>query len=209
MEWNPMKKVITGIAAVTAIVGADAQANITTNNRQEINKISTLENDSILQIYKNAVDAFEKNLAKNKELKSLNQSTIAVYSVDQIIKPKTFISVPEYNPNFWTSRLEIALFNNDTTHSYLDRSFEGLSALEKEKQLQDKGIINPTKEKLLAYVSPDTKIVVDVDQNKETILVVLFNKNGSNKSISVKIEKDDINSTLNNLTKKTLELIQY
>lgn len=208
MEGNPFKKIITGLATITALSHTSAegisQIENPTENPQSHTKEMSVESNKLIK----SINEFEKKFAAGKEVKKLEMPTIAVYSANDILHEKSFNLAPEYNSDFWASQLEVELVDSDKKHGYLERSSESIAAIEKENLLQYDGVIDEESSKTRMYVKPDQYLVVSVNQVDKAIIVNLFDSKTQsiNSSVSVLIE-NDLDATQTRLTQKVCDLL--
>nr|MBP9852280.1 hypothetical protein [Candidatus Paceibacterota bacterium] len=95
------------------------------------------------------------------------------------------------------------------SNMYLDRSQEGKLAMQEENKLIDDGFIAPNSAPEMQYFSPQKKVIVSVDQNSNTVQAVVYEKGDEKQDAVVVVQiEDDVEKTLENLTKQVLEALQ-
>lgn len=211
MENNPFKKIVTGAVIAAEVAAGSAQAAEATNQAVDTEKQTHIAIESQTQIEKdkNAVEAFEKELSAGKKTEIATTPIAAIYSQDYIQKQMPFISSPQFSSNFWASSLEANLVSMDQSNMYLDRSQEGKLAMQEENKLIDDGFIAPNSAPEMQYFSPQKKVIVSVDQNSNTVQAVVYEKGDEKQDAVVVVQiEDDVEKTLENLTKQVLEALQ-
>lgn len=211
MENNPFKKIVTGAVIAAEVAAGSAQAAEATNQAVDAENQTHIAIESQTQIEKdkNAVEAFEKELSAGKKTEIATTPIAAIYSQDYIQKQMPFISSPQFSSNFWASSLEANLVSMDQSNMYLDRSQEGKLAMQEENKLIDDGFIAPNSAPEMQYFSPQKKVIVSVDQNSNTVQAVVYEKGDEKQDAVVVVQiEDDVEKTLENLTKQVLEALQ-
>ena len=207
MDKDPFLKILATTTLATTALNISAQEHKTTDQFPS-SSTSTEAIDLRMHNAIMAVIANESKLAAGKEEIKLEKPARAIYSADDLAGHAPFLQSPEFNASFWSSRLEVELVNQDTTHAYLARSPDETNALNSEAQLQKEGYTDPSTGSVAKYVTPEQYIIVSVNQATNTVTATLCGIHSQTPlgSFSVKIGTD-IDATLQTLTQGVQGLI--